>query len=162
MKKLLLLSLLILVIILPGSFAKQKSKTGGRYTPVTKFDASRDSENDLCDAIKEAKRSNRKILLDIGGDWCPWCRKLEKFFDENKDVSNYLNKHFVVVKINYDKEHKNEKFLSKFPKVDGYPHLFVLSKKGKLLHSQNTGDLESGDHHDRDKVFSFLKKWGSK
>ena len=74
MKKLLLLSLLIFVIILPGSFAEQKSKTGGHYTPVTKFDASRDSENDLADAIKEAKRSNRKILLDIGGDWCPWCR----------------------------------------------------------------------------------------
>lgn len=38
----------------------------------------------------------------------------------------------------------------------------IIDSKGKLLHSQDTGALESGDHHDRDKVLTFLKKWAPK
>lgn len=146
-----------------GSFAfAGKGNEKKKYVPVTTFDYTRDSDKDLADAVVEAKRSGRRILLDVGGTWCIWCRKFDKFLDDNKDAANYLNKNFVVVKINYDKEHKNEKFLSKYPKVEGYPHFFIFSKTGKLLHSQNTGELESGDGHDKDKVMKFLKKWSGK
>ena len=34
----------------------------------------------------------------------------------------------------------------------------MLESDGKLLHSEGSGDLESGDHHDHDKVLAFLKK----
>ncbi len=70
-----------------------------------------------------------------------------------------MHQNYVVLKINYSKENKNAAFLAQFPKIAGYPHLFVLNTKGKLLHSQNTGDLESGKQHDREKVFAFLKQW---
>jgi thioredoxin-related protein len=127
-----------------------------------KFDPAKDPRKDLQKAIAVAKKSGQRILLDVGGEWCSWCHKLDKFFQENKDVSDFLQKNFVVVKVNYSKENKNEKFLSRFPKVEGYPHLFVMSNRGKLLRSQETGALESGDHHDHDKVLAFLKKWAPK
>ena len=63
------------------------------------------------------------------------------------------------MKINYSEENKNEKFLSQYPKVDGYPHFFVLDKNGKLLYSQNTGLLEKEKSYDREKFMTFLKKW---
>ena len=56
-------------------------------------------------------------------------------------------------------EKKNEKVLARYGKVEAFPHLFVLEKNGKLLHSQDTGLLETGDHHDSNKVIPFLKKW---
>jgi hypothetical protein len=68
---------------------------------------------------------------------------------------------FIVVKVNWSPENQNEAVLSEYPRISGYPHLFVLDKKGKLLHSEDTGLLESGDHHDHDKVIAFLKEWGS-
>ena len=64
-----------------------------------------------------------------------------------------------MVKVNYSPENKNEKLLSHYPRVPGYPHLFILDGNGKLLHSHDTGELESGRHHDREKVFSFLREW---
>lgn len=73
-----------------------------------------------------------------------------------------LHDNFVVVKINFSKENKNEKFLSKFPAIEGYPHFFVLGGDGKFLYSQDTGALESGKHHDPDKVLNFLKNWAPK
>ena len=129
------------------------------YVPVTQFDPTRDAVKDIADAIVEAKRTGKRILLDVGGDWCIWCHKLDSFFEENQDINEFLHENFIVVKINYSKENKNEAVLSQYPKVAGYPHLFVLDSDGILLHSQNTGDLESGDHHDRDKIFTFLKAW---
>ena len=59
-------------------------------------------------------------------------------------------------------ENENKVVLSKYPKVKAYPHLFVLDKSGKLIHSQDTGELETGDHHDPAKVIPFLKKWAPK
>ncbi len=132
-------------------------------TPATesreKFDPTRDAAKDIADAVVLASRDSRRILLDVGGEWCIWCHKLDKFFNDNKDAAEFLHANFIVVKINYSKENKNEKVLSAYPPVKGYPHLFVLDSSGKLLHSQDTGKLESGDHHDHDKVLSFLKAW---
>jgi len=128
-------------------------------TKVQIYDPKANPQSDLSIAIKKAKKSNKKILLEVGGDWCPWCKKLNKLFNENKEIANLLNKYFIVLKVNYSKENKNQEFLSKYPKIEGYPHIFILNKNGELLHSQNTGDLESGDHHDPDKVIKFLKEW---
>lgn len=125
-----------------------------------KFDPSANPEKDLKKAIAEARKSGKNILLDVGGEWCIWCHRLDKLFEDNKDLSEFEHNNYVVVKINYSKENKNEKFLSKFPKVAGYPHLFVLDKNGRLLHSQDTGQLENTNGgHDKSKVFEFLKKW---
>ncbi|HEY9188968.1 MAG TPA: thioredoxin family protein [Ignavibacteria bacterium] len=128
-------------------------------TKVQIYDPKANPQSDLSIAIKKAQKSNKKILLEVGGDWCPWCKKLNKLFNENKEIANLLNKYFIVLKVNYSKENKNQEFLSKYPKIEGYPHIFILNKNGELLHSQNTGDLESGDHHDLDKVIKFLKEW---
>jgi thioredoxin-related protein len=132
------------------------------YTPVSSFDPTRDAEKDIQLALVEAKRTQRNVLLDIGGEWCTWCHKLDTFFVQNKDVAEFMHQNYVVVKINYSAENKNEKILSKYPEIPGYPHLFVLDAEGHLLHSQGTGKLEEGNHHDREKVFKFLKQWNPK
>lgn len=156
-KRLILIGCVLATVILAGCTEEKKSD----YIPVTQFDPARNAALDVQQAALEAQHSNRRILLDVGGNWCIWCRKLDTFFEENKDVKQFMDDHFVVVKINYSKENKNEAFLSQFPKIPGYPHFFVLNPEGKLLHSQDTGQLEEGKGHDHDKVLSFLKEWAA-
>jgi thioredoxin-related protein len=158
-KQLYNITIIISFIIFSLSCSGQNSSD---YQLVEKFDPQRNASGDLALAIEEAERSNRNILLDVGGEWCIWCHKLDKFFDENPDIKEYLHKNFVVLKINYSPENKNEEFLAKYPKIPGYPHFFVLDKNGNFLHSQGTGELEEGDHHDRKKIFEFLKFWANK
>lgn len=129
------------------------------YVPVTRFDPTRDPALDIQKAVVEAQRTDKRILLDVGGDWCSWCHKLDQFFENNQDVKDFMLQNYIVVKINFSKENRNEEVLSRYPKIPGYPHLFVLDMAGNLLHSQDTAQLESGDGHDRDKVFTFLKTW---
>jgi hypothetical protein len=44
-----------------------------RTAAVPKFDPKRDAANDINDAVKEAKRTGRRVILDVGGEWCGWC-----------------------------------------------------------------------------------------
>ena len=129
------------------------------YSAILKFDPSRNPAEDLRNAAVEAQRSDRRIILDVGGEWCIWCHRIDEFIENNKDVSSLLHNNFVVVKVNYSPENKNEKFLSRYPKIPGYPHFFVLGENGKLVHSQDTGKLEKKKGYDKEKFISFLKKW---
>lgn len=133
--------------------------SSNEWIPPARFDHTRDAGNDIRLAVAEAERSGRRILLDVGGEWCIWCHRLDSLFVRNPVLSEVLHENFVVLKVNYSKENKNEKVLSEYPEIPGYPHLFVLSETGKLLHSQDTGELEDGKGHSKEKVMAFLKGW---
>lgn len=123
------------------------------------FDPSRDAEEDIRNALVQATRTGRRILLDVGGEWCIWCKRLDAFFLSHPVVAGLMHRGFVVVKVNFSKDNKNEKLLSRYPKIPGYPHLFILDASGKLLHSQDTGLLEEGKGYSEGKITTFLEEW---
>jgi len=118
----------------------------------------RDATKDIANAVSLATKQHKRILLDVGGDWRHWCLLLNTMFKADKEVARTLAERYVVVHVNWSTENENRAVLSKYPKVESFPHLFVLEKYGKLIRSQDTGALESGDHHDHAKVMAFLRK----
>ena len=126
-----------------------------------KFEPTRDAVSDVAAAVKMAKFQGKRVIVDVGGEWCSWCHILDRFIADDRDVGALIQERYVWVKVNYSKENKNETFLSRWPKVGGYPHLFVLDANGKLVHSQDTGALEAGKSYDKSKVLAFLRRWGS-
>ena len=151
--KMLILALVVLATTLPA-FAKVNKKS------VTGFDPAADPAAQVEAAIKSASAGNRHILLEIGGEWCSWCHKLEKFMADNREVREALDARFVLVKINVSPENENVAFLSDYPEVRGYPHLLVLDGDGSFLHSQETGALESGESYDATRWLEFVAQWG--
>jgi thioredoxin-related protein len=160
-RKLIFLVAVVSVLVSAASVTAQVQKEGVpvAFDKQEKFDPTRDSARDIASGVQLAKKLNKRVLLDVGGEWCPWCKKLDKMFTTDAGVAKMLKDKYVVVKVNFSTENENKEVLAKYPKITGYPHLFVLDKEGKLLHSQDTGLLETGDHHDHDKVMTFLKKW---
>ncbi len=124
-----------------------------------KFDPTKNPSEDLKTAVKTATAENKRILLDVGGEWCIWCHRIDEFIETNEDVKSALTSAFVILKVNYSKENKNEKFLGKFPAIEGYPHFFVLENDGSLIVSQNTGDLEDGKSYSKEKFLEFVAKY---
>jgi len=125
----------------------------------TKFDPARDPAKDIAAACGVAQAQGKRVLVDVGGEWCAWCHILDRFIAANTDVRTLLDANYVMVKVNWSKENKNEAFLSRYPAIKGYPHLFVLDATGKLVRSQDTDALESGRDYDRTKFLDFLRKW---
>lgn len=151
------LSFALAVMLCAPIFAQNPAPAGLR--PSSKFDPTRDPAQDLKAAIAQAKATNRRILLDVGGEWCVWCKYFDDFFEKNGTLRQYRDEHFVVVRVNFSKENENKAFLSQYPKVPGYPHLFVLASDGSLLHSQSTRELEEGRGYNLQAVSKFLRTW---
>ena len=129
------------------------------YKPVTEFDPKRDAAQDLKDAIAEAKQTQRRILLEVGGDWSLWSNIMDNTFETHHNLTDFRDHNYVTVKIYFGKENDNAKFLGQFPRVPDYPHFFVLESDGKFFHSQDTHAFESGRTYNAGKIDAFLRKW---
>jgi thioredoxin-related protein len=126
------------------------------------YDPLRDPQHDLRAAVKEAQVGGKRILLVVGGEWCSWCKILDGFIKATPDVAELWTKHFITVHVNFSEENQNATFLGQFPVIEGYPHIFVLDKDGRLLHSQETSLLERGNSYSRDRLKAFLQAWTPK
>lgn len=81
------------------------------------------------DGLAEAKKFDKKILVDVYTDWCGWCKKMDKEVYAEKKVAEYLSKRFVVIKLNAESEAKltyrgqtiTQTELSQAFGVQGYP-----------------------------------------
>jgi thiol:disulfide interchange protein len=144
----------------PGQAEQGVGKAeSGKYIPVHTYDPARNAEQDINAAVAEAGRTGKRILLEVGGAWCIWCHIMDDYFEKNPSLLSLREKNFIMVKINFSEENKNEQVLSRYPAVSSYPFIFVLDRGGKLLHAQDTGKLEEGKSYNLAKFMAFLKEW---
>ena len=126
-----------------------------------RFDPTRDAAADVAQAVSVASAQGRRVIVDVGGEWCSWCHILDRFIASHPEVRTLIDARYVWVKVNVSKENRNRALLARWPRIEGYPHLFVLDARGRLVHSQDTGVLESGKSYDEAKFIAMLRKWSA-
>jgi len=149
-----------LAAVLAGCQSGERPAVEPVYS-VNDYDPARNPVDDLATTIREAQAGNKRILLQVGGQWCGWCHKLDRFVKANPAVAAALREHFIIMKVNYSDENENAEFLAQYPEIPGYPHLYVLESDGTLLHSQPTAELEEGPSYSEPAILAFLKIWSS-
>ncbi len=152
-------TLLALTVFLCGfaAHAGEPSKL-----PPAGYDETRDPAADLKAAIPQAQRENKRILLEVGGEWCVYCRLLNKVIHDDERLVKRLQDGFVVIKVNFSVDVTNDDFLARYPIVPSYPHLFVLETDGTLLVSQTPDSFMEKDRYVPDKILAFLETWAPK
>ena len=148
-----------LFILASLAFVATLGACARQEVPTASFDPARDAAKDVADAVALAKSQGKRVIVDVGGEWCSWCHTMDRFVAANDDLKSLIESRYVWVKVNYSKENRNEAFLSQWPKIEGYPHLFVLDADGKLLHSEDTSELEAGKSYDKARFVAFAQKW---
>ncbi len=125
------------------------------------YDPSINAVNQIHQAIDLADSNCKHVLIQIGGDWCPWCIKLHNFIIEHKAIDSLIQADFVFIHVNYSKENKNPEAMQllNFPQRFGFPVLVVLDQSGKRIHTQNTACLEENDTYNEKEIFGFLTSW---
>jgi thioredoxin-related protein len=146
-----------MLVVLALASCRQGPAQG--YVPASQYDPRRDAGLDIKDAIAEAERTGKRVLLEVGGEWCKWCHIMDRYFQDHPKLTQLRDLNYVTVKVNFSEENLNEKVLSRYPKIPGYPHIFILDTDGKVLQSQNTGELEEDQTYNIDKFTAFLTKW---
>ncbi len=123
------------------------------------YDEKRDPFKDAVSAIQLAKLTDRNVLLEIGGNWCTWCHKMDTFLAKNSDIYQKLHSEYVLLKINVSDANDNAEFMKSLPPTLGYPHMYISTAAGKMILSKDTAELLSGGDYSRDAWLSFLEQW---
>jgi thioredoxin-related protein len=125
------------------------------------YDPSLDGMKQIKEAIASARISGKHLLIQYGGNWCPWCIKFDGFCKGDPDISKLISENFIPLKLNYSPENKNapaNEYLGN-PTRFGFPVLIIVDGKGKVLHIQDSSLLEEGQGYNKEKVTGFLKNW---
>jgi len=123
------------------------------------YDDQRDPFKDAAAALALAKETNRQVLIEIGGNWCSWCHKMDSFLAKNPDIYQALHSQYVLLKINVSDSNENNDFMESLPPVLGYPHMYVSTAQGKMILSKDTAELLNDNNYSREQWLSFLSKW---
>ena len=131
--------------------------------PVQIYNPDANAREDISKAIKQAKEENKHVLLQIGGNWCPWCVKLHDMESTDAQIDSLLNVDYVRVMLNIPKE-KDKRDYDLLEELDnpqrfGFPVLVVLNQEGKRIHTQDSWYLEQDKSYNRDKVVHFFQMW---
>ena len=124
------------------------------------YPANVDAEAEIAEALANAAKTNRRVILVFGGNWCYDCHVLDAAF-HSPEIAPTLNKNFVVVHVNIGEFDKNLNIADKYevPLEKGVPASAVLESDGKLLFSQKRGEFEAARSMATQDVLAFLNKW---
>ena len=117
----------------------------------------------IATALADAKKENKRVLIQWGANWCGWCTILDKHFKTNRAVARELLYEYNVIHVDIGRFDKHLDIASKLKadfKAQGVPYLTVLDADGKVLANQETGSLEVEGKplHDGEKVLAFLEQ----
>ena len=119
------------------------------------------AETDIASAESEAAASHRRVLVDFGGDWCTDCKVFDAYLKRPENAA--LVQRYVIVHVNVGAKGITENFSIArrygIPLEKGVPALAVLDEKGRVIHSQKSGEFEDMRHMSPDAVHDFLQQW---
>ena len=72
------------IVVLACALLVGAGKPGKPMKPAG-YDPARDPAADLKSAMTEAQRDGKRILLEVGGEWCVWCQFLNNLFTEDEE-----------------------------------------------------------------------------
>lgn len=123
-----------------------------------------DAKADIAAATAKAKAENKHVFIQVGGNWCGWCKLFNDLTTSEEELKNYISENYEVVHLNYSKENQNLDVLEQldFPQRFGFPVFVILDGNGKRIHTQSSGYLEEGKGHSKKLVMEFLQQWSPK
>jgi uncharacterized protein len=89
------------------------------------------------EAFEKAKKEKKLVFLSIGYSSCHWCHVMERESFQDKEVADFLNKHFVCIKV--DREERpdiDEVYMTALQVLDGrggWPLSMYLTDEGKPI-----------------------------
>ena len=96
-------------------------------------------ERDYKTALTKAKHENKVLMMVLGADYCPWCRKFER-----KTLASSLLKERLqteVVTLIVDKKFDIESFPEKF-RTQFTPKVFFINPKDESVILDTTGYIK--------------------
>ena len=127
----------------------------------TPYDEAANGDKDVAAAFARARRSGKRVLIDLGGNWCGDCVVLANIM-ALPDVKRFVTAHYEVVSVDIGRENKNLQIPARFG-VDlkgGVPTVLVVEPNGKtLVDAGHIAALEDARHMTPQGIADWLAQW---
>ncbi len=155
--------MIILAVVLPWALqlgaAPEYPKMGPDiYDPRASGDAL------VAAALTQARTEKKHVLLNLGANWCPWCRRLHRSLTGDPDVVRALDHDYVLVMVDLNSRHdpkRNTALNARYgdPLRLGLPVFVVLDAEGRQLATLPTAGLSDSEGQPRERLLALLKQW---
>ena len=163
MKKL----LAILLLTTPAFAAVPAPKlsiTDFKQLPVVltqPYDEGANADAAVAAAFARAQKSHRRVLIDLGGNWCVDCIVLANFL-KLPEMQRFMAAHYEVVTVDVGRFNRNLQIPARFgitKRLEGVPALLIATPDGKLVNGTDVFATASASEMTPKSVADYLAKY---
>lgn len=125
------------------------------------YEEKADADRQIAQAKARAKASGRKLIIDLGGNWCADCRILAGVM-ELPELRPFLRRHYEIVTVDVGRFDRNQQVLRHYgiDKLKGVPALLIVDPKtDKLLNADRLSALADARHMTPQALADWLAQW---
>ncbi|WP_349356853.1 thioredoxin family protein [Sphingobium nicotianae] len=125
------------------------------------YDEGANADAAVAAARKQAKAQGKKLIIDLGGNWCADCRILAGVL-ELPEVKAFVHKHYVVVMVDVGRFDKNAQVARPYgiTSLKGVPALMIVDPKtNKLINGAALFALADARNMTPQALADWLAKW---
>ena len=131
------------------------------------YDARADGERQLATTLAEAKRLNKRVLLNLGASWCNDSQAMFALFNTNQEIARVIDENYVFEMIDVNDRGagaRNAPLVERLgnPLDRGIPVLLILNADGKILNDDSSERLADSAHQHPAVVLAYLRKWSGR
>jgi thiol-disulfide isomerase/thioredoxin len=143
-----------------GAAPQEPAKAAAKAEPPV-YDEQADGRKQVAAALAQAKKENRRVLIQWGANWCGWCKWLAGTMKSDAALRRKLQYEYDVVHIDVGRFDKHKELAAELgADFKAIPFLTILDAEGKPLVQQNTEPFETKidgkPGHDAKKLVEFL------
>lgn len=115
---------------------------------VQPYNEAANADAQVAAAFARAKKSNKRVLIDLGGNWCVDCIVLANFV-RLPEMRRFMEAHYEEVLVDVGRFNRNLQIPARFgitERLKGVPALLIATPDGKLVNGDNvfaTADAHS-------------------
>lgn len=142
MKKLVAGFLLLAAPALASVPAPKLSITSIRQIPVVlmqPYDEHANADAAVAAAFDRAKKSHKRVLIDLGGNWCVDCVVLANFL-KLPEMQRFMAIHYEIVPVDVGRFDRNQQIPARFGVTEhlkGVPALLIATPDGRLVNGND-------------------------
>ena len=146
----------------PAPQMKAVTEMAQLETPLpVPYDDQANADAALAATIAKAKKDGKRVLIDLGGNWCADCRILDGVM-ELPEMRAFMAAHYEMVSVDVGRFNKNLQIparwgLGKLEK--GVPTIIIADADGKAVNISNAADLENARAMTPQGIADWLARW---
>jgi len=151
MKRLLIALSLMAALPAQAATAPKPSIASFQQLPVVTmqpYDEAANADAQVAVAFARAAKSHKRVLIDLGGNWCVDCLVLSNFL-RLPEMRRFMEAHYEEVLVDVGRFNRNLQIPARFgitKRLEGVPALLIATPDGKLVNGDKifaTADAHS-------------------